>query len=479
MLLTPFLIATITGAPNPKALVDSGLRAMHMAPFHSIRVVGIQHTFMLGNAERADGPWRTIYARFTELAEPAENRVRLSIQPLSAGFGGPQNIVLTDSVMIGGSRSAYEDWIDRMNASPERVLVLATTSPGLRWVGETHRYGLTFDVVEFPWRNGRMRIELERETHLPDVVEITRTYPHDFRRAPFGDVTTRTEYVDWQVHPGGWWWPMQHKVSLNGEPLRDVTIDSVAISDQPTPADSFAVPDSARAQYVAAGARAPDAIRVGTTAPPAELAPGIVRVPELWAMTIVKQDDGVVIFEAHQSAQFLHDVIDEAHRRFPGSSVKALVMTSDPWAHLGGVREAMAQGIPIYINARSIPFLTGFAKAPHTLAPDALARAKREPRLIPVNGKLVIGTGTNKIELYPVGGPYGERMTMAYFPERRLLYGADLVFPNQPGPGYDPTSAADLVRAVEREHLSVDSVFCVQRYGPFGWSDYAASATSR
>jgi hypothetical protein len=65
---------------------------------------------------------------------------------------------------------------------------------------------------------------------------------------------------------------------------------------------------------------------------------------------------------------------------------------------------------------------------------------------------------------------------MAYFPERRLLYGADLVFPNQTGPGYDPTSAADLRRAVEREHLTVDSVFCVQRYPALAWSDYAATS---
>jgi hypothetical protein len=130
----------------------------------------------------------------------------------------------------------------------------------------------------------------------------------------------------------------------------------------------------------------------------------------------------------------------------------------------------MALGFPIYVNARSVPFLTSLANAPHTLDPDALARGKRAPKFVPVTGKVTIGVGVNRIELYPVGGPYGERMTMAYFPEHRLLYGADLVFPNDPGPGYDPTPATDLRRAVEREHLAVDSVFCVQRYGPFAWS---------
>jgi hypothetical protein len=32
----------------------------------------------------------------------------------------------------------------------------------------------------------------------------------------------------------------------------------------------------------------------------------------------------------------------------------------------------------------------------------------------------------------------------------------------------------DLRRAVEREGLSVDKVFCVQNYGPFAWSDFIA-----
>jgi len=269
------------------ALIDSARHAMGPEPTRTVRVVAIQHTFVLGNAERAEGPWRTIYARFSALYDAADGRLRLTTRPLSTGVGGQQVAVLSDSVMAGGSAASYEDWLDRINASPERALALAAASSNLHVVGTKQRYGLTFDVVEFPWRNGRMRIEIERETHLPDVVEIVRAYLKDFRRAPFGERTVRFEYVDWQIHPGGWWWPMQHKISLNGEPLRDVTIDTVTTSDQGVPADSFAVSDSARAQFAASRARAPDVIRVGTTAPPTELAPGILRIPELWSMTVV------------------------------------------------------------------------------------------------------------------------------------------------------------------------------------------------
>jgi hypothetical protein len=243
-----------------------------------------------------------------------------------------------------------------------------------------------------------------------------------------------------------------------------------------TPRDSFAILDSARAQFATGRPGDPDTFVFGANGPPTELVPGIVRVPDLWAMTIVRQTEGVVLFEAHMSARYLHAVIDEAARRFPGAPITGLVMTSDPWAHLGGVREAIALGIPIYVNARSVPFLTALATAPHTLDPDALQRTPRAAKFVPITGRLTIGSGSNRIVLYPVGGAYGERMVMAYFPEHRLLYGADLVFPADAG--FEATPVADLRRAVDREHLAVDSVFCVQRYGPFLWSNVKNSAST-
>jgi hypothetical protein len=323
-----------------------------------------------------------------------------------------------------------------------------------------------------------MRIELNRETHLPDAVEIVRPYVDNFRWAPFGDVAMRMEYVDWTVSPAGYRWPMQTKVSLNGEPLRDVTLSSATLTAEPIARDSFAISDSARVQYAAASKLNFSQFRLGMRGQPTELAPGIVRVPDQWTQTLVKQPDGIVIFEAHISAQYLHDVIGEARKRWPDTPIKALVMTSDPWAHLGGVREAMALGIPIYVNAGSVPFLTSLSKMPYTIAPDSLAKSKRAPKFVPVMGKTLIGSGENRLELYPVGGPYAERMLMAYFPDRKLLYGADLVFPNR-GPdgkvtkGFFESSAVDLRRAVTRERLIVDSLFCVQNYPMLAWSTFA------
>ena len=157
-----------------------------------------------------------------------------------------------------------------------------------------------------------------------------------------------------------------------------------------------------------------------------ELAPRTRTHSRLLGNDLVDQSDRAVIFEAHISAAYLQDVIGDAKRRLPGKPIKAIVMTSDPWAHSGGVRAAIALGIPIYVSAGNVPFLAALARTPHSLLPDSLQRAPRAPRFVAVSRKATIGSGENRIELYPVGAEYGERTLMAYFPAHRLLYGADL-----------------------------------------------------
>jgi hypothetical protein len=484
-------LAFASPAHNPQALVDSAIAAMQrttsLKTFHSIRLVGMQHEFVLGNAERAEGPWRTLYAQFAELRDidaPALRRTEWGFLP--TGTKGVDRVTtVVDSVAAGSvngrqtgiSHAFFEDMIDRIDGSPERVLTLARNSSQLKYEQAITHFGNSYDVVSFPWRNGRIRLELSADTHLPEAVAIVRQYRDNFRWAIFGDVTMRTEFLDWNVTPSGAYWPMQIKTTLNGEPLRDISFSSAAFSADVAPRDSFAITDSARVQFAAASKLNFSQFRLGARGQPSELAPGIVRVPDQWTQTLVKQSDGVVIFEAHISAQYLHDVIGEAKKRWPTAPIKALVMTSDPWAHLGGVREAMALGIPIYINANSVPFLTSLSQMPYATAPDSLAKSKRAPTFMPVTAKTVIGSGDNRIELYPVGGTYAERMLMAYFPDKRILYGADLVFPNR-GPdgkitkGFFETSAVDLRRAVAREKIAVDSLFCVQQYPMMAWSKF-------
>jgi hypothetical protein len=198
--------------PDPRTLIDNAIAAMQRtAQVRSIkayRLNGTQHEYVLGNAERADGPWFPIYSAFSELRDRSSSNFRRTNQSLGTSGKGPDVVtVLVDSVTatragnreIGGSQAAYEDAIDRIDGAPIRVLQLAAASPALRHDGSVTRFGVGYDVVSFPWRNGRMRLERNRDTHLPDAVDIVRPYPDNFRWRAFGDVTMRTEYGRWSI----------------------------------------------------------------------------------------------------------------------------------------------------------------------------------------------------------------------------------------------------------------------------------------
>lgn len=493
-LLLAFPPAVAPSPPDPHALIDAAIAAMGgrnlVAGLNSFRLTGIQHEYALGNAERAEGPWRVQYTRFSELWDVTQDRLRRTAFNAAAVPGTPGAIeqvhILTDSVMsaVIGPRIApgyggfYEDYRDRTNGSPSRVLLAAAASPSLKWEKMVTRFGVPHDVVSFNTPSGPIRIELDRDSHLPTAVDIVRHPVLEIRRTIFGDVTTRAELVNWTVQANGLWWPMQQRFLFNGELFRDLSISRID-QNAVVASDSFAVADSTRAAYMK-GVRSSGAwFKFGDRPEPPQPGGDIVRIADNWAMTLVKQDDGVVVFEAHLSEQYIKQVVAEVSRRWPGSRIKAFVLTSDPWAHLGGVRAVVAMGLPIYVNTGSIPFLTALSKMPFTLAPDDLAKAPKPPKFIGVSAKTVIGTGKKRIELYPVRGAYAERMTMAYFPERRMLYGADLVFPDRAPPGSPPlktflaTPAIDLRRAVARERLQVDSLFCVQPgYPIFAWADF-------
>src|SRR5262249_4274444 len=152
----------------------------------------------------------------------------------------------------------------------------------------------------------------------------------------------------------GVWWPHQYILSLNGEPFRQVMLGSMSIESADVPPDSFVVSDSARRSFAVNAAQSPPVFRFGARGQPEDLRDGITRIRDYWAMTAVRQPDGIVLFEAHLSAGYLGQVIDYAKQKSPDLPIKAIVMTSDPWAHLGGVREAVARGIPIYVSERSV-----------------------------------------------------------------------------------------------------------------------------
>jgi hypothetical protein len=130
----------------------------------------------------------------------------------------------------------------------------------------------------------------------------------------------------------------------------------------------------------------------------------------------------------------------------------------------------VARKIPVYVIARTVPLLQRFLEAPRTILPDTLAKSPRKPLLHTVSDRLSIGSGPNRIEIYPLRGETSERQMMIYFPEHKLLYGSDVFQKTPDGKYFYPQTVSEVAAAVAREHLSVERFF-MMHMGVTPWQD--------
>jgi glyoxylase-like metal-dependent hydrolase (beta-lactamase superfamily II) len=236
----------------------------------------------------------------------------------------------------------------------------------------------------------------------------------------------------------------------------------------------FAVPADTRAAYAAMPPRpfGLAAVQLDDTKAVA-VTDWIVQIPGGFNVVLVHQPNGVVVIEATTSGQYSQAVIAAAAKRFPGAKIKAVVTTSDAWPHVGGIREYVAQGVPIYPLDLNVSFLTRLANAAHTFTPDTLARQPKAPIFKPVSERTVIGSGDTRIELLPVRGETGERAMIAWLPGAHVLYSSDLIQrSSRAGTGFFmPEMLAEVATAVEREHLDGVERVIGMHLGPTPWED--------
>ena len=145
--------------------------------------------------------------------------------------------------------------------------------------------------------------------------------------------------------------------------------------------------------------------------------------------------------------------------------MKGVFSTSDSWPHVGGVRQAVGLGLPVYILDLNQALLDRMIQAPHSIHPDLLAQSKKQPVWRVVSGRVALGSGPNRVELYPIRGASTERQYMVYFPEHHILYASDTLALNNDGSLYDPQLMREVAAAVKREGLEVTTVFAMHQ-GP-------------
>jgi hypothetical protein len=441
----------------------------------------------LEQSVRPDGPYVTEFFSTIETHDFLRDRFRqvsdLKVYPsfaFSRGsvVSGGVAMKLTDGKQGPGNTEQVDLARERMALSPERVLLTALDAPDVHVEADSVLDSVPQNIVVFKLDGATARIYLNIYTHLPTAVD----YSGPIARSGFwrflGDVTARTSYTFWWLAKGGIRLPLQWNVVSNGLADQTIVVRRSQVDDPLDEAD-FTIPDNILVQYKQNGATSTlEALPLGNPSEPAiEIGPGVILIPGVWNVTLIRQDDGVVILEAPISSGYSAKVIEEAHRRFPNQRIKAVVTTSDAWPHIAGIREYVAQGVPIYALDLNKAILDCVIGSSHTSKPDSLQGAPRVPDFRLVHDKVVIASGANFLELYPIRGETSERQMMVYFPKHKLLYGSDAFQRDLEGSFNFPQTVTELLDAVHREQTVVRQFF-MMHIGITPWAELQRAVDS-
>ena len=466
---------------DAKACVASAMDAMGgrqtLEALSSARLELIDHTALVEQSYR-QAPFITAYDRVTQIVDFKTGRVGADYRSwwpesdpdmASAESSGKLVATPTGAVSRGdkadtpGPLSAIDAAAARLALGPERLLLTAWAASDLHFAADETIRGTPHTTVAFTWNGAPIRVLLNPFNHLPDAMESTRTF-NDFWFA-WGDVRQRVYFDNWKliagvVYPTNW-----------VEERNDIPWKSTQVLDAKfnTTVDPAALAMDGDAAAKSAASKGWD--RPFEAAAPVTLAPGIEFYSGAWNVTVIRQPDGLVILEAPISPAFTAAVLAKARADHPQLPIKAVLSSSDSWPHAAGVREAVAQNLPVYILDLNRPLLERLVAAPHSRKPDDLETHPQTADWRIVAGSEALGVGPNRIVLYPIRGASTERQYMVYFPERRLLYASDtLVIDQDKHALYDPELMREVAQAVARENLTVDTVFAMHE-GPTPWSE--------
>jgi hypothetical protein len=491
--LVCLLVALAAPVPQPvpstaRVVVTRAIEALGgeiaLKNITALDIDSIGHEYYIDQSERPEGPFVVNYLSTSEQRDVAGGRSRIeqqqrSVQSPDWSGAGTATIVDADSAALtmdgrylAASRDAFEDGRERVELGPERLLLTALAAPDLALAPQAVLHGIPQHVVTFSWRGRHARLLIDAHDDVPSALELTAEDVYGI----WGRVRTTTNYSLWTLLPGGARYPLQIDREWNGVTRASATITKITVN-APVDAAHFTIAEDARKAFAALPAVSGIPALAFDPAKAVDVAPGVVQFQGAWNVEFVRQPDGVVIIEAPITSAYSAAILAEAGRRHPGVPVKAVITTSDAWPHLGGVREYVARGIPVYACDLNRPILQRLLQADYSAHPDTLAKSPRAATFTWVTEKTVIGSGDTRVEIYPAHGENGERMLFAYLPGAKLLYSSDDIQPMRKGGYFMPEYLYEVRDAARRYHLEVDRIFGLHA-PPTPWSAIEAAISA-
>jgi len=457
------VVAVLSGAPalaqNPSELVSQAVAAQggadalrafkaavikgdakHWEPGQSFKAGG--EARFLGDSAftmTADGVNRTVRIDWDrDMKYPAVERIKYS-EIITPTYG----VVTNDkgSQPMSGIRLASQ--LREFGRQTPALLLRAMESPQNVAAIENQKVGeRTLPAVAFTSDGTKYIIAFDPATKLPAAVR-TRDDDHIY-----GDSNYDMILSDWKDTAGI---KLAHSYSfqLNGTETQRIVYKEVTANPTIAP-DTFAVSDEVKAKAKTAASDAPyqwvlrriflgrfldsDQVMVpaGGSLKLSELSPNVQQVVGGGANNlIVAMKDGIVVFDAPISDIQSRWVIHAAKAKYPGKPIKHLVLTHHHMDHTGGMRAYVAEGATVIVPDQAKAYFEEVAKAPHTVAPDTLARQAKPANLVGVTDQMSLKDDTVEINLHNIPNPHSDGMIIGHVVKDNIVWVTDIWSPGR------------------------------------------------
>jgi hypothetical protein len=460
------------------AILNAAIGAMgganRLQAIRAIEYTAVGERQMVEQSERPSGPYFLDHYRVHTIRDIAGDRAwtestheaYASDHWWTTGEPGSSTLVVNGQVaaLISGGKFQYAGGAgvsqneDLLAFAPERVLFTAESADDLRSLPDATLHGVQHHMLAFKYHGMPCVLAINADNNLPWQITYTRAYPYQVFWNAWGDVTTSITWTAWSLEHNAV--PYPREWTYRRVNLPDTQFFIVDLKFNPTLDDAqLTIPHDIVAAHPTPTAIDDYRLGYGGDGPSKELAPGVTQYPGGWNVEFVKQSDGVVVIEAPWSSNYTKQALAQARATY-GLPVKAVITTSDSWPHIAGVREAVAQGVTVYALDLNEPILKRLLAAPHTMSPDHLQRHPRAPHFVFVTNPTTIGSGANRLVIYPYRSETGERQMMVYLPGHKLLYTSDL-FSMDSGPDdwFTPQYLDEAIAAITRYHLAPTTIF--------------------
>ncbi len=454
---TALVVATFSGFAGAAAAADPALEraatALRVNDLKTVRYAGDGIGWTFGQPYRPTEPWPKI-------------RLNAWARTINYETGAMrEEIVLTRAEALGGGgypHTASQRNEQYLNGTYAWNQTPAGPAAGPRFVADRiHSLWITpYGVLKAALRNNAK--VGTRKVGGKSMTTIAFSEPGRFRAIAFLDagrvvrvesrmpdpvlgevdvVTTYAGYADF----GGFAFPTRVTQVQGGHPTLDLTVREVVPN---APAD-IALPDAVRS---ASERVAVDKVADG-----------------LWFISggshnsvAIEMKDYMILVETPLNDGRSVPVIEQVKTLVPGKPIRYVVNSHSHFDHTGGLRAAVAAGATIVTQAQNKPYFERAFATPNTIAPDALAKSGKKPKIMAVGEKAVLRDSTRVVELYHVADSHhSDTLLMAYLPKEKILIEADSFTPappNTPPPAQVNPNHTNLTDNLAQLKLRVDRI---------------------